>query len=45
MVNVVVMEQFLDALPPDVQICLLQRKFKDSKEAGHFVDDYIQTRR
>ena len=40
-IDVVVMEQFFDALPPDVQTCLLERKFKGSKEAGQLVDDYI----
>ena len=42
-VNVVVMEQFLDALPPDVQINVY--KFKGSKEAGQLVAGHTQARR
>ena len=42
-VDMVMMEQFLDALPPDVQIYVY--KFKSSKEAGQLVDGHTQARR
>ena len=44
-VDMLVKEQFLDTLAPDVRIWVRERKPKDSEEASQLADDYAQTRR
>ena len=44
-VDMLVKEQFLDTLAPDVRIWVRERKPKDSEEASQLADDYAQARR
>ena len=44
-VDVMVMEQLLSTVAPDVQLWVRERKPKSSEEAGQLAEDYMQARR
>ncbi len=45
LLDVVVLEQFLDTLDPNTRIWVKERKPKSSEEAGRLADDYAQARK
>ena len=44
-IDVMVMEQLLNMLVPDVRLWVRERKPKSSEEASQLADDYMQARR